>query len=378
MLYRKIPGTDLNVSELSFGNFIYGSSMWGKGPTDEPEGIRLQNRAFELGLNFFDTGDAYDNGRAERMMRETLHFAGRDKIVLSTKFGYDFYTDPGAQGSHRERKQDFSPVFIQKALEESLQRLGVDCIDLWQAHNIKLPQMNDELPATMRRLQKQGKIRYWGIAIGPAIGWREEGVIALEHWKTTTVQTVFNMFEQHPGRELCERARMSGIGGIIARVPHSSGILQDIYTEQTTFTDHRKFRDRNWLVYGLKKVEKVRHIQKAHHCTLSQLAIKWLLTWPTCISVQPNITSEAELLEFAGACDGDHLTSGQMQEIQNLVETDFGFGPDAHACDLKSSVSLNGATRSYYQCTEAMPLLPWSPPRNLKLQDQRLAAKETT
>ncbi|HMD52953.1 MAG TPA: aldo/keto reductase [Phycisphaerae bacterium] len=355
MLYRLIPGTDLNVSELCFGNFIYGSSMWGKGPSDEPEGIRLQNLAFELGVNFFDTGDAYDNGRAEKMMRETLRFAGRDKIILSTKFGYDFYTDPGEQGAHRERKQDFSPAFIQKALEESLKRLGVERIDLWQAHNIKLSQMNDELPNVMIKLQQQGKIRYWGIALGPAIGWREEGVIGLEKWKTSTVQTVFNMFEQHPGRELCELAAASGMGGIIARVPHSSGILQDIYTEQTTFTDHRKFRDRNWLVYGLKKVEKIRHIQKAHHCTLGQLAIKWLLTWPACVSVQPNITTEAELREFAAACDGDHLSPGQMQEIQNLVESDFGFGPEAHACDLKSSVSVSGVASSRYQRGEAVP-----------------------
>jgi aryl-alcohol dehydrogenase-like predicted oxidoreductase len=99
---------------------------------------------------------------------------------------------------------------------------------------------------------------------------------------------VFNIFEQHPGRELCELSQELGGGGIISRVPHSSGILQDLYNENTTFTDHRKFRDRNWLVYGLKKVEKIRSIQKNHGCTLGQLAIKWLLTWPTLVSVQPN------------------------------------------------------------------------------------------
>jgi aryl-alcohol dehydrogenase-like predicted oxidoreductase len=364
MKNRLIPGTTLNVSELAFGNFIYGSHMWGKTPEDQPEGIRLQNLAFDLGVNFFDTGDAYGNGRAEAMMKPTLAYAGRDKIILSTKFGYDFYTDPGAPGSHKERKQDFSGKFIRFALEESLKRMGTDFVDLYQAHNVKLPQMKDEMRATLDALVKEGKIRYWGIALGPAIGWREEGVASFEQWPLkkdgtgcAVVQSVYNMLEQHPGRELCEVAAKAGVGGVISRVPHSSGILQDIYTADMKFTDHRAFRDKNWLIYGLKKVEALRHIQKAHNCTMGQLAIKWLLTWPTCVSVQPNIVTEQDLREFAAACDGDRLTAAEMKEVENMVESDFGFGPDAHACDLKSSVSETGTTKSHYQSGQRVPMV---------------------
>lgn len=358
MQYRTIPNTTLTVSELSFGNFMYGSHMWGKTQADAPEAIRLQNLAFDLGITFFDTGDAYSNGYAEKLMTDTLQYAGRDKITLSTKFGYDFYNDPGAAGSHKERKQDFSAKFITYALEQSLQRMKTDHIDLYQAHNMKLPQMNAEFVKAMEDLTKAGKIRYWGIALGPAIGWRDEGVIALQQWKNcATVQTVFNMLEQHPGRELAElaaernaRAASGAMGaGIICRVPHSSGILQDIYSPDEKFDDHRKFRDQNWLTFGLKKIEKLRHIQRAHHCTMSQLAIKWLLTWPTLISVQPNILTEAELREFIAACDNDKLTPAEMEEIQTLVESDFHFGPDAHACNLKSSIDQTGFTRSHYQ-----------------------------
>ena len=110
MRYRLISGTDLRVSELSFGNFIFGSFMWGKGPADEPEGIRLQNRAFELGVNFFDTADAYDNGRAEKLMVDTLRFAGRENIILSTKFGYDFYASRW-QALKQSPSGGFSPAF---------------------------------------------------------------------------------------------------------------------------------------------------------------------------------------------------------------------------------------------------------------------------
>jgi len=358
MRYRNIAGTDLSVSELAFGNFIFGSHMWGKTRQDEPEGVALQNKAVDLGVNFFDTGDAYNNGRAEMMMAETLAYAGRDKIVLSTKFGYDFYSDPGTSGSHRERKQDFSAGFIAHALEQSLTRLKTDHVDLYQAHNIKLPHMTAEFHEAMEKLVREGKVRYWGLALGPAIGWREEGVAALEQWPDcATVQTVFNMFEHHPGREITELAHELGRGGIITRVPHSSGILQDIYTADMKFDDHRKFRDKNWLVYGLKKVERLRHIQHSHQCTLGQLALKWLLTWPAMSSVQPNIVTEADLREFAGACDGDLLTTSEMVEIQELVESDFGYGPDAHACELKSSVSASGVTRSYYQSGEPTPRL---------------------
>jgi aryl-alcohol dehydrogenase-like predicted oxidoreductase len=358
MQYRQIPNTSLHVSELSFGNFMFGSHMWGKTPADAPEGIRLQNLAFDLGVNFFDTGDAYSNGHAERLMIDTLQYAGRDNIILSTKFGYDFYNDPGTPGSHKERTQDFSKKFITFALEQSLARMNTDHVDLYQAHNLKLPQMNATLVETMDSLVKSGKVRHWGIALGPAIGWREEGVIALTQWKScATVQTVMNMLEQHPGREFCEVAAQTKSAGIIARVPHSSGVLQDIYTLDQTFDDHRKFRDRNWLVYGLQKVEKLRHIQKAHNCTMSQLALKWLLTWPSVSSTQPNILTEAELREFATACDGDRLTPAEMNEIQSLVESDFDLGPEAHACNLKSSIDPAGHTRSTYQPNAPLPAM---------------------
>ncbi|NNM88619.1 MAG: hypothetical protein HKL95_08880, partial [Phycisphaerae bacterium] len=250
---------------------------------------------------------------------------------------------------------DFSPAFLAKALEESLRRLHTDYLDLWQAHNLKLHQMNDELVETLDKLKQSGKIRHWGVALGPAIGWREEGVIAIEQWRAAVVQTVFNMLEQHPGREFCELLDESPVGGVISRVPHSSGILQDIYTLDSTFDDHRKFRDRNWLVYGLKKVEMLRHIQKSHGCTMGQLAMKWLLSWPSVVSIEPNIGTEAELREFATACDGKLLNHAEMLEIQNLVESDFSLGTEAHACDLKSSVSNSGITISRYQRGEPVP-----------------------
>ena len=252
MQFRPLGQTGIDVSVIGFGNFVFGTNWWGD--YSDEEGIRLQNQAYDRGITFFDTGDAYGNGRAERLMAETIRYAGRDNLVISTKFGYDFYSDAGTEGSHKERKQDFSPKFIRHALEQSLQRMKIDHIDLYQAHNLKLPQYHDDLFSVLSQLKDEGKVKEWGVALGPAIGWREEGIAAICERGAATVQTVFNLFEQAPGREFCELAEQSG-SSVLARVPMNSGILEDIFDENTTFgpNDHRKYRDRDWLIYGLKK-----------------------------------------------------------------------------------------------------------------------------
>ena len=86
MDYRIIPGTDLKVSVLGFGNFIFGTNWWGE--FSDEDGVRLQNRAFDLGVTFFDTAAAYGNGRAERLLAETIRYAGRDRVVATTRNDY--------------------------------------------------------------------------------------------------------------------------------------------------------------------------------------------------------------------------------------------------------------------------------------------------
>lgn len=352
MQYRTIPGTDLRVSLLGFGNFVFGTNWWGDFSDDA--GVGLQNRAFDLGVNFFDSAAAYGNGRAERLLAQTIKYAGRNNVVVSTKFGYDFYSDPGEQGGHRERRQDFSPAFLRYDLEKSLERLGVETIDLYQAHNLKLPQYREELFDTLVTLQKEGKIRYWGIALGPAIGWREEGYAAFNNTDAAVVQTVFNLYEQDPGREFCEIARRNGRGGVIARVPTNSGILDEEFTSaehKFPDQDHRKFRDRNWLVYGLKKNEMIRGLAREHGLSLRQFSFRWLASFPALVSVEPNLLTLADVKEFAAACDhgAPALPAATLARLDELYANDFYLGDAAHPCDWKSSVTPTGTVRSGYQ-----------------------------
>lgn len=350
MIYRTIPGTDLSVSLLGFGNFTFGTNWWGDFTDDDAAAI--QRHAVDQGVNFFDSAPTYGNGRAEALLARTIREVGRNKIVVSTKFGYDIVTDPGDSQSHREKKQNFSTEFICKDCEASLQRMGVDCIDLYQAHNIKLPQFSDELTLAMERLKQQGKIRYWGVALGPAIGWREEGYQALIDLKADVVQTVFNLYEQDPGREFCEIAEQLGRGGIIARVPTNSGILDEEFASPDHVFpshDHRKFRDRHWLVYGLKKNEMVKPLADSLGLTLRQFAFNWLASFDTMVSIEPNILSKQDVDDFVAACDGPTLPEQHLQQLQAWYDDDFGLGDDAHPCDWKSSITDTGTIRSSYQ-----------------------------
>jgi aryl-alcohol dehydrogenase-like predicted oxidoreductase len=349
MQYRTLPQTDLTLSLLGFGNFVFGTSWWGE--FSDEDALRLQEQAVDLGVTFFDTAPAYGNGRAEDLLGRTIAQVGRDRLVISTKFGYDFYNDAGDSG-HRERRQDFSPAFVRFELEKSLDRMGIDCIDLYQAHNIKLPQYRDDLFELMGRLKQEGKIRYWGVALGPAIGWREEGYEALMDRGADTVQTVFNLYEQDPGREFCRIAQRIGRGGVIARVPTNSGILDEEFASedhQFPSWDHRKFRDRNWLVYGLKKNDILRPIARQHGCSIRHLAMRWLASQPGLVSIEPNIVGPADLRDYADACDGQSLDEATMRRIEQLYANDFYLGEEAHPCDWKSSVMPGGKVRSRYQ-----------------------------
>jgi aryl-alcohol dehydrogenase-like predicted oxidoreductase len=341
MQRRTFGDTGLDVSAISLGCWIFGVDWWGQ--RDQADCDRMCAFAFDRGVTFFDNGDAYGNGRAETLFGKWVASARipRDKVEIGGKFGYDFYTDPGTLGSHRERKQDFSAAFMRKALEQSLERLGT--------HNIKLPQFNDELFAELEKVRQEGKIRVWGVSLGPAIGWREEGITAIMDKDAKAVQTVYNLFEQAPGREFCEVARAHR-AGVLARVQDNSGVLKDVIRPdmQMSSSDHRKFRDQNWRIYGPQKVEKIRHIAAAHNMTIHQLACKWLLMEPALTSITATLVSEQEIAEVCDAVSKPDLTQAEMDELAMEYARDWGLGEGAHPCDLKSSTAPGGAIRSNY------------------------------
>jgi aryl-alcohol dehydrogenase-like predicted oxidoreductase len=322
MKYRNLAGTDIEVSEVGFGVWTVSTGWWGE--VDDERSVRLLRRAFEKGINYFDTADTYGSGLGETLLADA--FGGmREEVVISTKIGYDFYNHTQRRGQ-QERPQDWSENFIRFALEQSLKRLGTDYIDFLQLHNTKIDAIeNDALFELMEEFKEKGKIRSYGVALGPKIGWLEEGVKAMHERDLAGVQMIYNLLEQDPGRALIEAARETGTS-LIVRVPHSSGMLEGKYTEETIFAknDHRRHRPKEWLLGGLQKVEQLGFLTRSDERTLGQAALKFVLATPEIISTLPNIYDDEQLDEFAAAPDTPDLTDDELARVAELYKDNFG------------------------------------------------------
>jgi aryl-alcohol dehydrogenase-like predicted oxidoreductase len=330
MRRRTFGNTGLSCSQIGFGTWALGSTWWGK--ITRGEGVNLIDRAIELGITFFDSGDVYGTGANEEIVGKALAGVPRDSVQISTKFGY--VIEGGRQEhSQGERPQDWTPAHARAALEASLSRLGTDYVDLYQLHNPRMDAIDrDDLYEELERLRDEGKLRHYGVALGPAIGWRDEGLRAIAERRISSVQTVYNVLEQQPGRDFLEAASERGIG-VLARVPTSSGLLEDKYTLETTFPphDHRSHRPREWLVDGLQKVESLRFLSDEHGITMAQAALKFIFAQEPIACVLPTVTSVEELEEWAAASAEPDLSADDLARVADLYERNFDVEPVAHA-----------------------------------------------
>ena len=327
MKYRRLGGTDLEVSEVGFGVWTVSTGWWGE--VNDERSIRLMRQAYEKGINYFDTADTYGSGKGETLLADAFGHM-REEVVISTKIGYDFYNHTARRGQ-QERPQDWSGEFIRFALEQSLKRLGTDYVDFLQLHNTKMDAIeNDELFALMEEFKAEGKVRSYGVALGPKIGWLDEGVRAMRERNVSGVQMIHNMLEQDPGRKFVEVARETDTS-LIVRVPHSSGMLEGKYDENTTFAknDHRRHRPKEWLTEGIKKVEQLSFLTESEERTLGQAALKFVLAAPEVVSVLPNIYDDKQIEEFAAAPETPDLTEDELARIAELYDTNFGFADAA-------------------------------------------------
>jgi len=324
MKYRNLPNTGLSLSAVGFGVWTVSTTWWGI--DDDAYAVDLLRKAYDLGVTFFDTADTYGNGKGETLLAEALGSV-RDRIVIATKFGYDIYNNPERREGHRELPQDFSARHARLALERSLERLGTDYVDIYLLHNPRLWAIrNDELFEALDAFKREGKVRYYGVALGPAIGWEMEGKAALQERRIDVLHHIYNLLEQDPGRGFMEIAQQRGVGCLI-RVPHSSGMLEGKYTHETTFdkNDHRSHRPKEWLENGLKKLERLRFLHEGSGRTIGQAAIQYILdSWPCVTSVLPNIYDAEQLKEFAEAPDTPSLTAEEIDRVNELYESNFG------------------------------------------------------
>ncbi len=331
MKHRTFPNTDVRVSEVGFGTWTVSTGWWGE--KSDAEAVAMMRRALdEHGVTFFDAADAYGNGRAERQLAEAFR-GRRDEIVIGTKIGYDIHDDAAreARRGQQELPMRTDPPFMRMAVERCLERLETDYLDVLQIHNAKMEHVRDpELWGTLRDLQREGKIRAWGAAFGPAIGWLYEAVELLEREPDiNTIQMIWNVLEQHPGSAMIEAARRHAPNCCFnVRVTHASGMLEGKYTADTIFPehDHRRHRPRSWLVNGVEKVKVLKFLTR--RMTLGQAALKWLLAEPLVVTTLPNVYDDQQLAEFAAASDLPALGSTELERVRELDAVNFGIEED--------------------------------------------------
>ena len=321
MKYRRLPRTDLDLSEVGFGLWTVSTGWWGK--IDEPDGVRLLQEAAELGVTFFDTADTYGKGYGEEILAKAL-FNRRHDVVIGTKFGYDFY-DSAPRIGHQERPQRFEPQFIRYACEQSLKRLRTDYIDLYQLHNPRLETIEkDEVFETLEQLVQEGKIRHYAAALGPDIGWFEEGEASMRHRRVSAMQIIYSILEQEPARRFFPIAAEAEVG-LISRVPHASEVLTNRYDQPPEFdpSDHRSLRKKEWLEQALKKANAVKFLSEDTGRTLAQSAIRFCLAQPAIVSVLPNFTTMDELTEYAGSTEVASMTTEELEKLDELWREGF-------------------------------------------------------
>ena len=239
MEYRKFGTTDLRVSVIGFGAWgiggpaMAGSTPIGWGRVDDDVSEQALRKAYELGVNFFDTADFYGLGHSEELIGRTV--ARNNDVIIATKVGHRLDRDQNIV-------LDYSKQHILAACEASLKRLGRETIDYYQLHSAKLSHLEQgECVEAMSTLKEQGKIRCWGVSLNTYKP-EPEAEFMMKRQMGNGFQLVLNIINQR-AVPLMQRAAGAGYG-IIARMPLQFGLLTGKFNQKTTFekTDHRSFR----------------------------------------------------------------------------------------------------------------------------------------
>lgn len=288
MQYRRFGSTDLKVSEIGFGtwaiggNAMIGNTAIGWGPSDDATSIEAIYAALDEGINFFDTADIYGLGHSEELLGNTI---GNKDVLIATK--------AGNVARDNQFTVDYSKAHILSACEASLVRLQRETIDFYQLHTARLQHLQQgECIEAMQTLQRQGKIRYWGISLN-TFHPQAEAQYFLDNDLGQGFQLVLNIINQ---RALSFLQEAAGEGyGIIARMPLQFGLLTGKFSEETTFdkTDHRNNRLTPAVIRSSNEaLEPVWALCEKYNINKTQLAISYVLSYPEVSTVIPGIRTK--------------------------------------------------------------------------------------
>jgi aryl-alcohol dehydrogenase-like predicted oxidoreductase len=292
---RELGRQGLVVSEIGFGCMGL-SDFYSSSSASESEALSLIHRALDLGVTLLDTADVYGPHTNERTVGNAVK-GRRSGVMLATKFGLVRQPGSSARGANGK------PEYVRAACEASLQRLGVDVIDLYYQHRVDPAIPIEETVGAMAQLVRAGKVRYLGLSeAAPATLRRAHKVHPI-----SALQTEYSLWSRDPEDEILPTVRELGIG-FVPYSPLGRGFLAGRFRkfEDLAPDDWRRqsprFQGENFAK-NLAVVEQIEAIAEQKHCTPSQLALAWLLAQGPDIVPIPGTTNTARLEENLGAPD---------------------------------------------------------------------------
>ena len=314
MKTRRLGNSDVQVSAIGLGCM----TMTGiYGPADDTESIATIQAALDQGVNFIDTSDAYGGGKNEELIAKAI--AGRrDDAFIATKFGNIYARDP-------ERGADGRPEYVREACDKSLQRLGIDVIDLYFQHRVDQQVPIEETVGAMKELIDEGKVRYLGLSECSSETLRRAHAVH----PISAVQSELSLWTQFALTDhlpVCRELDVSYIAysplgrGMLTGTIHGDADLP----EKDRRREHPRFQGDN-LKHNVAILAPIEALAKAKGCTPAQIALAWCLAQGENVIPIPG-SKRVEHLNLNIAATEIELTPDELQELHDSVPPDFTAG----------------------------------------------------